>query len=64
MDVLEYITLYCPYCGEKNEITIERIGVDQSYSEDCQICCRSMQLEVVLLSGDDIEVRVSREDEL
>ncbi|MBL4760245.1 MAG: CPXCG motif-containing cysteine-rich protein [Mariprofundaceae bacterium] len=55
MNTLEYVTVLCPYCGEKNEITIERTGAEESYTEGCQVCCCAMQV-VVTPYGDDIEV--------
>jgi len=62
VDVLEYVTVLCPYCGEPNQITVERTGTAECYAEDCQVCCRSMVL-MVAPSGDEIDVRVQREDD-
>lgn len=62
MDALEYVTVQCPYCGEPNEITVERTGAAVFYTEDCQICCRAMQIGVTP-HGDDITVSVHREDD-
>jgi hypothetical protein len=37
----------CAGCGEWNEITVdESAGQDQSYTEDCQVCCRPNVLHV------------------
>jgi len=62
MDALEYITVHCPYCGEQNELTVERSGEAESYTEDCQICCCAMLVSVTPC-GDDIEVSAHREDD-
>ena len=62
VDVLEYITVLCPYCGVRNELTVERTGKAESYTEDCQVCCGTMQVGVTPC-GDDIEVSVRREDD-
>ena len=33
--------VYCPHCGEANEIALDPgSGDDQEYVEDCQVCCR------------------------
>jgi len=62
MDALEYVTVLCPYCGERNELTVERTGEVESYTEDCQVCCCAMQIDVTPC-GDDIEVTARREDD-
>ena len=30
----------CPYCGESGEAVIDLSGGDQTYIEDCAVCCR------------------------
>jgi len=62
MDALEYVTVLCPYCGERNKLTVERTGEPESYAEDCQVCCCTMHVGVSPC-GDDIEVSVCREDD-
>lgn len=37
----------CPHCGEPNFIFIDAsAGSEQSYVEDCQICCRPNLLSI------------------
>lgn len=37
----------CPNCGEENELAVDPGGgAVQQYIEDCEICCRPMQLTV------------------
>lgn len=43
----EPVSLSCPYCGEPVELVIdEGGGSQQSYLEDCPVCCRPWQVEV------------------
>lgn len=45
-------TFYCGYCGEPNETSVDLSqGADQSYVEDCQVCCRPNVLRVVADPG-------------
>ena len=38
----------CPYCGQENEIALDRGGASkQDYEEDCQVCCRPWRVQVV-----------------
>ena len=30
----------CPYCGEEAEAVLDLSGGDQTYIEDCPVCCR------------------------
>lgn len=39
--------VYCPYCGEANEIGLDPGGgASQAYVEDCQVCCRPWNVVV------------------
>lgn len=36
-----FITYRCGYCGEENETFVDpSAGIEQSYVEDCSVCCR------------------------
>ncbi|HMB72809.1 MAG TPA: CPXCG motif-containing cysteine-rich protein [Gammaproteobacteria bacterium] len=36
----------CPYCGESIELIIDDSVADQSYIEDCTVCCRPIEVDV------------------
>ncbi|OOZ40517.1 hypothetical protein BOW53_07325 [Solemya pervernicosa gill symbiont] len=63
MSLLETVYVDCPYCGEKIDLTIDcSTGVD-AYVEDCQVCCRPMNVIVGFdLSGKPL-VEVRHENE-
>ena len=46
----------CPYCGEHFEILIDVSVQEQTYIEDCYVCCRPISLSVVV---DDLGAVVS-----
>lgn len=58
----ETVQLYCPYCGETIEIVIDGSLEQQSYIEDCSVCCRPIELAVTV-SDDEIAVVAKRDDE-
>ncbi|REG86594.1 CPXCG motif-containing cysteine-rich protein [Marinomonas pollencensis] len=38
-DLLE-IDIVCPYCGERESVSVELLEESQEYIEDCQVCCQ------------------------
>jgi hypothetical protein len=54
----------CPYCGEPVELVIdEGGGSQQSYVEDCPVCCRPWQVEVTLDPEDGWSATLRTQDE-
>jgi len=51
----------CPYCGEDFELLLEYTQVDQTYIEDCYICCRPIQI-TVQIDNDEYQVWVGASD--
>lgn len=45
---LEAREVPCPYCGETIEVLIDNSIAEQQYIEDCQVCCRPINFEVVV----------------
>ena len=58
---LETHSVECPYCGETIEVQVEAIPEEQSYIEDCSVCCRPIQFNVTP-NETGPEVVVSRSD--
>jgi transcription elongation factor Elf1 len=52
----------CPYCGEPMHIVLDTSAGDQSYIEDCQICCQPMQIEFATHDGELDRLQVNRAD--
>jgi transcription elongation factor Elf1 len=38
----------CPYCAEMLQIQVDLSAGDQSYVEDCQVCCQPIQLSCII----------------
>ncbi len=53
----------CPYCGEIIEIVVDSSVDEQTYIEDCSVCCRPIQL-TVSVTGDDVFVVAQDENEV
>ena len=55
--------IFCPYCGEANEITLDPGGGGaQEYVEDCHVCCRPWRLFVTYLGDGSASVGVEPAD--
>jgi len=56
--------VYCPYCGEPNEIALDPgSGAHQVYVEDCQVCCQPWQVIVHYQTDGSAAVTVLANDE-
>ena len=53
----------CPYCGEGITILVDDSLPEQSYVEDCQVCCRPIVLNVSVDSDGDVGVTARSENE-
>lgn len=63
-EMLHQVTVQCPYCGEDVETLVDTSAGGQRYVEDCQVCCRPMDIHVqVDASGALTGVDVARDDE-
>jgi hypothetical protein len=64
MSLLPEATVGCPYCGESIGLVIDDSVPDQEYTEDCQVCCRAIEVRTTVTPAGGIEVAVKREDEV
>lgn len=62
MDLLQNHSLSCPYCGEVIHIVVDCSVPNQSYIEDCQVCCRPINLYVTI-EEDTVQIHASHENE-
>lgn len=56
-------TIWCPYCGEANEVALDPGGGPvQEYVEDCQVCCQPWRVVVRFRADGSAEVQAGRAD--
>lgn len=63
MNELQEHSVQCPYCGEAIDILIDCSVPQQSYIEDCQVCCRPIIFNVLIDADESVSIAVSGEDE-
>jgi len=63
MQALQESSIQCPYCGENVDVLIDASVPQQSYIEDCQVCCRPINFVVTCRDDGLATVTVSHENE-
>jgi Cysteine-rich CPXCG len=54
----------CPYCGSEVEVILDTGGAEeQSYVEDCEVCCQPWRLAVHWTESGEAQVEASTEDD-
>ena len=63
MDLMPY-TVTCPYCGEPQDVELDLSAGSQRYIEDCQVCCRPIEVALeVDAAGDLAGLELRRDDD-
>ena len=53
------VQVECPSCGEAGSIAVDTsAGDEQSYVEDCWVCCRPMHVRVSCRPGEITSIEV------
>ena len=64
MNETETVSVQCPYCWESFDVVVDcSIDKQQDYIEDCQVCCKPIDLTVSLGAGQQPEVIAHHESE-
>lgn len=63
MPQLPSVEVACPYCGEAITLFVDDSVGGQVYVEDCQVCCRPIEIGVSLDEDGVPAVRVWRQDD-
>lgn len=61
MCALREASITCPYCMEEILVLVDpSAGERQDYVEDCQVCCRPIDISVDLTEGESPRIRADR----
>ncbi|MFT5482379.1 MAG: hypothetical protein ACI9GW_001029 [Halieaceae bacterium] len=63
MQGLESKHVSCPYCGELFEVILDCSVPEQSYIEDCEICCSPIDFYVTVSQDGSVSVSLANENE-
>jgi Cysteine-rich CPXCG len=53
----------CPYCGELLDVLVDDTSGEQSYYEDCSVCCAPILFVLTEDESGEIHVTVKRDDD-
>jgi len=62
-DALVHQSVQCPYCWEMIDILIDCSVEQQTYTEDCHVCCRPIVIAVSAPVDEPLRVDVSAEQD-
>ena len=63
MNLNQEFGINCPYCGESISILVDGSVEEQQYVEDCEVCCRPMDIRVEALGNGSLRVDVRSEND-
>lgn len=50
----------CPHCGETISILLDLSVLNQEYIEDCEVCCRPIEIRYEVGAGGEIDFEGGR----
>lgn len=63
MSLQDELEIECPYCGERIMLLVDGSAGAQEYIEDCQVCCRPININVMVDDNGLPRVSVRSDDE-
>ena len=60
---MSFQSIQCPYCGESIEVFVDDSVEHQQYIEDCEVCCRPINLAVTVAEDGMARVLARAENE-
>ncbi|MET0809328.1 MAG: CPXCG motif-containing cysteine-rich protein [Pseudoxanthomonas sp.] len=60
---MPFQSIHCPYCGESIDVFVDDSVEHQQYVEDCQVCCRPINLTVTVSEADGARVTARAEND-
>lgn len=57
----DIVTVTCPHCWESITLQVDLSAGDQSYVEDCTVCCAPILVNCAVADGELVDISVDRE---
>lgn len=59
----EIVNFVCPYCGENIAVIIDYSAGEQTYYEDCSVCCAPILFKLSESINGDLTLTIQRDNE-
>jgi hypothetical protein len=59
LEIMETLVA-CPACGEPTAITLDDESGRQTFIQDCDVCCRPMQIRARITDDGELELDAER----
>ncbi len=63
MNLVDTVRIACPYCGENVELVIDCSVISQVYIEDCEVCCKPINISANIDENGNISVLPRHDNE-
>lgn len=60
MDFEQETYFQCPYCGQQISMLLEELYGQQTYIEDCEVCCSPIQITFEVDEGEIVILKVEK----
>jgi hypothetical protein len=57
----DLVTVTCPHCWESITLQLDLSAGDQSYVEDCSVCCAPILVNYTVEDGELVDISVEME---
>ena len=57
------VEFFCPYCAQPISFLLEELYGEQTYIEDCEVCCRPIQISYSIQDGEIQKLDIFRIDD-
>jgi len=62
-ELLQFVTISCPYCGEAFGTSVDLSGGSCAYVEDCQVCCQPIEVAIEVDAAGELQaIHARRQD--